>query len=71
MQNKIAKIGRMNGRICEFALPIKATVEDLLTAAGETLKKGETITLDGETVDSDYDFDAGDEFVIVPSTTGA
>ena len=61
----------MNGRICEFALPANATVEDLLTAAGEKLKKGETITLDGDTIDADYEYSAGDEFVIVPSTTGA
>lgn len=69
--SKIAKIGRMNGRVCEYALANNATLEDLLTAAGETLKKGETITLDGEVVDTDYDFDASDEFIIVPSTTGA
>jgi hypothetical protein len=69
--SKIAKIGRMNGRVCEYALSNDATVQDLLTAAGETLKKGETITFDGDTVDADYDFDAGDEFIIVPSTTGA
>ena len=71
MNTKTAKIARINGAVQEFAFADGETVADLLTAAGETLKKGETITLDGDTVDKDYVYDAADEFVIVPSTTGA
>ena len=68
---KIAKIGRFGGRMCEYALADDATIEDLLTVAQENLKKGETLTIDGETVRARDEFDAGDEVVIQPSVTGA
>ena len=68
---KTAKIGRFGGRVCEYALDDDADVNDLLTAASESLVKGETLSIDGETVTSGYDFDDADIVIIMPSTTGA
>lgn len=68
---KNGTIGRMGARACTYILGDDATVDDLLVAAEETLVKGETITLEGEVVEGDYDFDDQDSFVIMPNTTGA
>ena len=68
---KTGEVGRFGTRVCKYALDDDATVEDLLAAASETLKKGETLSVDGETVEADYDFNDGETVVIMPSTTGA
>ncbi len=65
------KVGRTGGRVCEYNLPEDSTVDDLLSAHSEALKKGETLSIDGETVESDYELGDGDEVIIFPSTTGA
>ena len=70
-RTKIAKIGRFGGRMCDYSLAEDATYEDLLAVGNETLKKGETLTVNGETVDVEDEVEDGDEVVIVPSTTGA
>ena len=71
MDTKTAKIARINGQVQEYAFGDGETVADLLAAANETLKKGETITLDGDVVETDYEFESGDEFIIVANVTGA
>ena len=69
---KNAKIGRYGGRICEYALEDDdATYADLLAVAGETLKKGETLTVSGETVRAKDVFNDEDQVIIEASTTGA
>ena len=69
---KTAEIGRSGGRLCKYSNDDdEATIADLLGQAGETLKKGETLTIDGETVKGSTVFDDGDEIIIMPSTTGA
>lgn len=68
---KTASIGRLGGKSCSYILPEGATFNDLVAQAQETLRKGETLTLDGEPVDGKDEFDHGDEVVIMPSTTGA
>lgn len=68
---KQAKIGRFGKPLQEFAFQDGETVNDLLTAAGETLKKGETLTIDGETVRGNYVFQDEDVVMIEASVTGA
>jgi hypothetical protein len=71
MANIVASIGRPNGKVCDYALTDGADVNDLLAAAGETLKKGETLTVDGETVKGTEELYNGEVVIIEPSTTGA
>lgn len=71
MDTKTGSIGRLGGKSCSYILPADATVNDLVAAAQETLKKGETITIDGEPVEGSDEFDHLSEVVIMPSTTGA
>jgi hypothetical protein len=68
---KSAKIGRFGSQLKEYAFDDSETVNDLLAAAGETLKKGETLTINGETVRGKDQFDDGDVVIIEASTTGA
>jgi predicted RNase H-like HicB family nuclease len=71
MVQKYVKIGRFGSELREFAFDDGETVEDLLTAAKEVLKKGETITIDGETVSKNYVLKNKDVIIVEASTTGA
>jgi len=71
MMTKIGKIGRINGRACEWVVADNATVEDLLAVAEEDLAKGEQVVSNGAPVKLDLNFYKGQEFIIMPSTTGA
>ena len=69
---KSAEVGRSGGRVCKWnAYDDDATIADLLVIAKEELKKGETLTIDGETVRGATVYEDGDEIIIMPSTTGA
>ncbi len=68
---KVGRIGRYGAPTTEIAFENGSTVNDLLSAAGETLKKGETLTIDGSTVKGSYVFDDGDLVLVEASTTGA
>ena len=69
---KVAEVGRSGGRLCKYSLDDdEATYADLLALAGEKLVKGETLTVNGETVRSSDEFQNGDEVIIMPSTSGA
>ena len=68
---KSAKIGRFGSQLREFVFEDSETVNDLLAAANETLKKGETLTVSGETVRGSYVFENEDVIIIESSTTGA
>jgi hypothetical protein len=68
---KTVKIGRFGQQLKEIAFSDGENVNDALTAAKETLKKGETLTIDGETVRGSYVFEDGDVIIIEASTTGA
>ncbi len=68
---KVGKIARLGQRACEFLLEDDATVNDLVAAANETIVKGETFSVAGETVKGSYNFDNGDLVEISPSTSGA
>ena len=69
---KSAEVGRSGGRVCKYNVDDDdATIADLLVVAKEELKKGETLTIDGETVRGSTVFEDGDEIIIMPSTTGA
>ncbi len=68
---KSAKIGRFGSQLREYSFEDGEDVNALLSAAGETLKKGETLTVDGETVRGSYVFENSDVIIIEASTTGA
>jgi ribosome-associated protein YbcJ (S4-like RNA binding protein) len=65
------KIGRFGGEAREFILNENATVNDALAMSGEKLKKGETLSIFGDTVRGTHELSEGDVIVIQPSTTGA
>lgn len=68
---KTVKIGRFGVPLQEIAFEDSETVNDALAAINETLKKGETLTINGETVRGSYVFEDGDTVIIEASTTGA
>jgi hypothetical protein len=68
---KSIKIGRFGVPLQEIAFEDSETVNDALAAINETLKKGETLTISGETVRGSYIFEDGDVVIIEASTTGA
>lgn len=68
---KTAKLGRYGQKLTEYIFEDGEDVNDVLAAAGETLKKGETLTIDGEAVRGNYVFEDEDVILIEASTTGA
>jgi hypothetical protein len=68
---KTVKIGRFGQPLKEIAFADGENVNNALAAAGETLKKGETLTINGETVRGSYVFEDQDTIIIEASTTGA
>jgi len=73
---KKANIGRYGQPISEtIAFPDDATVNDVLAHFKEHIVKGETLHIDGDSVEGDYEFENDGEqattIYIVPNTTGA
>ncbi len=68
---KTIKIGRFGQPLKEIAFADGEDVNDVLAAAKETLKKGETLTVDGETVRGSYVPQDEETIIIEASTTGA
>lgn len=69
---KIARIARLGQAVSEFhSFPDGAVVDDVVAHFNEKVAKGETLAIDGDPVEGDYDFEDESTVHIVASTTGA
>lgn len=68
---KTCRVARLNEPMSEeVAFLDEATIDDVLAHFGESLAKGESLAIDGETVNGQDIAKDGDRIFIVPSTTG-
>jgi len=66
-----AKVVRVPGAVKEVQLNAGATVSDALEAAGVMLTPGETVSMNGSTVDSGRPVSNGDRIIVAKGAKGA
>jgi len=65
------KVIRVPGAVVEVGLTAGATVQNALEAANVTISTGESIAVDGNTVDSDYVLSDGSRVILSKSAKSA
>jgi len=66
----IIKVGRVGAEVKEVSLEDGATVEEALEAAGLSSKTSESVRVNGEDVDLDYELSDGERVMLVKDIRG-